>query len=321
MKTTNSSAKQKRFTPGTVVTGKWNQQQYSIVRKLGEGVTGTVYLAHSSERKVAIKFGIDHMSIAQEVNVLKELSKVQDTCLGPYLYEVDDYVQAGSKSIVPFYVMEYIKGIDFLRFMEGKGSEWLSVVVLQLLDQLQALHDHGWIFGDIKPENIIVTKNATSVRLLDVGGTTKKDRAIKEYTELYDRGYWLGESRKAEVSYDLFSVAILMIHCAYPQQLRKQPEKPLAQLKKMIESSDQLKPFKKSMIGALHGHYIQAGEMKQDLLRSQYQAESSPTLNRHSTTRMSRVNKQKKSYGYTELFMLMTFVGLLITLYLVLKMF
>ncbi len=58
--------------------------------------------------------------------------------------------------------------------MEGKGSEWLSVVVLQLLDQLQGLHDRGWIFGDIKPENIIVTKNATSVRLLDVGGTTKK---------------------------------------------------------------------------------------------------------------------------------------------------
>lgn len=91
-----------------------------------------------------------------------------------------------------------------------------------------------------------------------------------------------------------FSVAILMIHCAYPQQLRKQPGKPLAQLKKMIESSEQLKPFKKSMIGALHGHYIQAGDMKQDLLRTQYQTEPSSTLDRHSNTRMSRAKKQKK---------------------------
>ncbi|UTR06570.1 protein kinase [Alkalihalobacillus sp. LMS6] len=317
----NFSAKENEVSPGLTVVGKWNARSYTLIRQLGEGVTGVVYLAQSIDGKVAIKFGLDQMSIAQEVNVLKELSKVQEIRLGPYLHDVDDYQATPMSRAIPYYVMEYIQGVDFLRFMSGKGSEWLSVVIIQLLTQLQQLHERDWIFGDLKPENIIVTKYASQVRLLDVGGTTKKNRAIKEYTELYDRGYWVGGSRKAEVSYDLFSVAILMIHCAYPNQLKKESHKPLEQLKKQIERSEQLKPFKSIILGALQGQYQSAENMKNELLLLKSTKKTSYSSAEINTSRMTRIKKQRQKHAITDLIFLIAFVGLLIILYLLVSKF
>ena len=84
-------------------------------------------------------------------------------------------------------------------------------------NDLDKLHENGWVFGDLKPENLIVTGPPPKIRCIDVGGTTIQGRAIKEFTEFYDRGYWGLGSRKAEPTYDLFAVAMIMINTAYPK--------------------------------------------------------------------------------------------------------
>jgi serine/threonine-protein kinase len=76
---------------GTEIKGKWNGKRYIIVRALGQGATGNVYLADSSEGNVAIKLSENSMAITSEVNVLKHFSKVQGTSLGPSLLDVDDW--------------------------------------------------------------------------------------------------------------------------------------------------------------------------------------------------------------------------------------
>ena len=48
-----------------------------------------------------------------------------------------------------------------------------------------------------------------------------KGRAIKEFTEFYDRGYWGLGSRKADPAYDLFAVAMIMINAVYPKRFNK----------------------------------------------------------------------------------------------------
>ena len=77
------------------------------------------------------------------------------------------------------------------------------------------------MFGDLKPENLIVTGPPPSIRCIDVGGTTLQGRAIKEFTEFYDSGYWGLGTRKAEPGYDLFAVAMIMINTAYPKRFNK----------------------------------------------------------------------------------------------------
>ena len=106
--------------------------------------------------------------------------------------------------------------------MSKKGKTWLPILILQLLSDLENLHNQGWVFGDLKPDNLIISGPPVKIRCIDVGGTTMIGRAIKEYTEFFDRGYWGEGSRKAEVTYDLFAVAMIMINAYYPGRFTKQ---------------------------------------------------------------------------------------------------
>lgn len=68
--------------PGTVVEGKWHHNKYRIVKPLGQGATGIVYLAEGRSGLAALKVSGNSMSITSEVNVLKHFSKVRGVPLG-----------------------------------------------------------------------------------------------------------------------------------------------------------------------------------------------------------------------------------------------
>ncbi|WP_066059209.1 protein kinase domain-containing protein [Robertmurraya korlensis] len=253
------------ITPGTIVEGKWHKNRYVIVKELGYGANGIVYLAQHLNQYVALKLSHNGMSITSEVNVLKSFAKVQGSTLGPSLVDVDDWMRPSGK--VSFYTMEYIKGPDFLTFIQQKGSVWIEVLVLQLLSDLHLLHINGWIFGDLKPENLIVTGPPSKIRCIDVGGTTIQGRAIKEFTEFYDRGYWGLGSRKADPTYDLFAVAMIIINTSYPKRFQKNSGG-LNQLQMMIRQKPELHKFEQVIISALQGKYQTANEMREALINT-----------------------------------------------------
>ena len=211
-----------KLPPGSIITGKWNKNHYTIIKELGYGANGFVYLVESKNRHYALKLSDNGTSIISEMNILKSFSKVQGSTLGPSFLEADDFMTNGKQ--LPFYVMEYIHGHDFLVFIEKKGLSWIGVLALQLLTSLSDLHANGWVFGDLKPENLIVTSQDYKVRCVDVGGTTLIGRSMKEFTEFFDRGYWgLGQERQI-LQYDLFAVAMIIINSAYPARFQKKGE-------------------------------------------------------------------------------------------------
>lgn len=259
----NSTSKNlSKVSPGTIIKGKWHKNHYRILKELGSGANGIVYLAQLGTKKVALKVS-DSMSVTSEVNVLKSFAKVQGSLLGPSLIDVDDWVKLGST--IPFYVMEYIEGPGLLPFIQKNGKSWADVLILQLLKDLQKLHENGWVFGDLKPENLIVTGPPPRIRCIDVGGTTMKGRAIKEFTEFYDRGYWGLGSRRAEPSYDLFAVAMIMIYIEYPRRFSKK-EGGMKQLQVMIRQKPYLQKFEGVLFKALQGQFQSAKEMRSELL-------------------------------------------------------
>jgi serine/threonine protein kinase len=272
---------------GTSVEGKWHKNRYVIVKELGYGANGIVYLAQHLNQFVALKLSHNGISITSEVNVLKSFAKVQGSTLGPSLVDVDDWMRPSGK--VSFYVMEYIKGPDFLTFIQQKGSVWIEVLVLQLLSDLHLLHCNGWTFGDLKPENLIVTGPPSKIRCIDVGGTTIQGRAIKEFTEFYDRGYWGLGSRKADPAYDLFAVAMIMINTAYPNRFQKNTGG-LNQLQMMIRQKPELQKFEKVIIHALKGNYQTALEMRQALMDSNH----ADTYTQQKTTKATNSQPQKQ---------------------------
>lgn len=251
---------------GTYVYGKWHKRRYLIKRKLGSGTVGSVYLCEENGKEVALKISHQDASISVEVNVLKSLQKVQGHRLGPSLIDVDDFV-INDKQSYSFYVMEYLRGETLTSFFRNRGKEWLGVLMLQLLEDLERLHQLGWVFGDLKMENLIVVSSPIRIRLIDVGGTTQIGRAVKEYTEFYDRGYWGLGSRKAEPSYDLFAFSMVFIGLFYPKLFLKTTQSEQTIFKKM-EAISALKPYRQCLKKAVLGKYNSSAAMKNDLLRA-----------------------------------------------------
>jgi serine/threonine protein kinase len=279
----HSMKNQCKVKPGTVIEGKWYKNRYTIIKELGFGANGIVYLAKYNHNQVALKMSDNGMSITSEVNVLKSFAKVQGSALGPSLIDVDDWQVTNGQ--ISFYVMEYIEGPNFLSFIGQKGYSWLPVLVLQLLADLEKLHQNGWVFGDLKPENLIVTGPPSRIRCIDVGGTTLKGRAIKEFTEFYDRGYWGLGSRKADPGYDLFAVAMIMINVAYPNRFNK-TQGGILQLRTQIEQSKTLQKFEPVILHALQGDYQSANEMRMNLLQ---------VINKPLNETKSAYSKQRQS--------------------------
>lgn len=288
----NTSKSLFKINHGTIIQGKWHRNKYTILKELGYGANGTVFLAESKIGQVALKVSSNGMSIISEVNVLKSFAKVQGYSLGPSLMDVDDWIT--NSGTVSFYVMEYIKGPDLLTFIQHKDSSWINVLMIQLLKDLQVLHENNWVFGDLKPENLIITGPPTRIRCIDVGGTTIQGRAIKEFTEFFDRGYWGMGTRKAEPTYDLFAVAMIIMNIAFPRRFNK-TNGGLNQLKTMIQKNNDLLPYEGILCQAFTGKYTSANEMRRDLL---HLSSGTPVKTRaavkSSTVRSNRINQQVK---------------------------
>ena len=320
----HSLKSQCKVNPGTVILGKWHQNKSTIVKELGFGANGIVYLAEHNGAQVALKMSDNGLSITSEVNVLKSFAKVQGSSLGPSLLDVDDWLN--NRVSVSFYVMEYIDGPNFLSFIGQKGKSWTVVLLLQLLKDLETLHQNGWVFGDLKPENLIITGSPSRIRCIDVGGTTIQGRAIKEFTEFYDRGYWGLGSRKAEPSYDLFAVGMIMINTAYPNRFSKKTGG-ISQLREAIRQKPELLPFERVLVRSLQGGYQSAKQMRTDLLALVTNQQVPDTAPEPSVSKQASFNKpkanqypsrktykkKKKSRGWVEtLFILLLMVCLYI---------
>ncbi len=291
--------------PRTLIIGKWHQNRYRVIKPLGTGSIGAVYLVQASCGLYALKIGFDKMSIISEVNTLRQLSSVQGQSLGPFFVEMDDW------NGLTFYVMEYIRGQSVSSFIKQKGNEWIVVFMLQLLTELDKLHQQGYIFGDLKPDNLIVAGPSPKIRLLDVGGVTKIGRSVKEFTSFYDRAYWGAGSRKAEPSYDLFSLAMVFFHVAHPD-VSFQKQDGMKQIERKLSIHPYLKRYRSVFNGAFRGLYTDARMMREALLM----IDGSMRLHRQMSRAEQTKAKKRKRRKLVRFTFMMTFLFLLFLLYL-----
>lgn len=143
---------------------------YRILRLLGEGGMGVVYLA---ERKdlgtlVAIKVLRDawlspsrRERFASEQRTLAQLSHPSIARL---------YDAATLDDGTPYFVMEYVEGIPLTQYCREKecSIEERLQLFLSVCEAVQHAHGNAVIHRDLKPSNILV-KNDVTIRLLDFG--------------------------------------------------------------------------------------------------------------------------------------------------------
>ncbi len=225
------------------IIGKWHKKRYLLLKELGRGGTGNIFLARGDNlRHYAIKLSKDNISLNREFKYLRELA---DIAAIVRVYEMDDLEDAGES--LHFLVLEYIDGASLRHYMDRRlTTEEIVSLMLVIFKLLADIHSSGYILGDLKPENIMVDEVKKAIRLVDLGGVVKIGETIREYTPAYDRACWKMGDRKAEKTYDYFSGLMLMIQLLLRR--RMDPTKENAASLKASVASSSLYPSVKDFI-------------------------------------------------------------------------
>jgi len=142
---------------------------YRIVKKIGEGGMGVVYLAEDTHlgRQVAIKFLSDTHDRDYRARFLREARAVSSLS-HPHIAIIHDYGETAEDQ--PFIVMEYIKGETLSELLNQSAltiSRALEIIEA-VAEALGAAHARGIIHRDIKPSNVLVDEEGR-VKVLDFG--------------------------------------------------------------------------------------------------------------------------------------------------------
>jgi eukaryotic-like serine/threonine-protein kinase len=161
--------------PAALAEGVVLASKYRLVKELGSGGMGTVWVAHNLalDFDVAVKVLRGDSKNPNLPDRLMREARALARLGHPGIVRVFDVGNAANG--MPFLVMELLRGVDLRRTLSGHEGLDATTVVRMLLPIAHALasaHEAGIVHRDLKPENIFLSKQSGSpIRpiLLDFG--------------------------------------------------------------------------------------------------------------------------------------------------------
>ncbi len=232
--------------------------RYRILRPVGEGGMGTVYLAEQREpirRQVAlkvVKLGMDTSQVlARFANERQALAMMDH----PNIARIFD-AGATAKGR-PYFVMEYIEGVPITQYCDrnrmpiGQRLE----LFLAVCRAVQHAHQKGVIHRDLKPSNVLVMEQegAPVPKVIDFGIAKATDQRAVENTLLTQFGQMVGtpeyaSPEQAEVttgdvdeSSDVYSLGVILYELlvgAVPHDSASMRQAGLAEMLRIIREEE-----------------------------------------------------------------------------------
>lgn len=140
-------------------------ERYEVIEKIGTGGMADVFRAkdHRLNRFVAVKvLKNEYSEDAKFVTKFRQEAQAIACLSHPNIVGVYD---VGQEMDMHYIVMEFVDGITLKKYIERKGK--LSVreavgISLQIANGLEAAHTNHIIHRDIKPQNILISKDGTA---------------------------------------------------------------------------------------------------------------------------------------------------------------
>jgi serine/threonine-protein kinase len=135
---------------------------YELVKPLGEGGIGTVWLVHKpgADRLFVLKIpkaeALANATDAEREGILGSFVEEAKALAGIYHPNVANIIDRGVSKTVPFLVLEYLIGADLKQYAGARLMTLFELrrVVLEACAGLAVLHSAGLVHRDIKPANL-----------------------------------------------------------------------------------------------------------------------------------------------------------------------
>src|SRR2546425_5974449 len=217
----------KRSKPKSLVAGKVLNSRYEIVRRIGGGGMGAVYLAKDRNLgdapravKEMIESHLDDTQHEKAIADFKRESLLLTSLEHPSIPTVYDYFYDDNSE--RFYlVMKYIAGGDLASRLRNSPSGRIDEKTvadwgMQVADVLEYLHTRPKpiIYRDLKPANLMIDGNTGRLMLIDFGIARWVNKQEKGVTAVGTMGYAPPElfSGRAESRSDVYSLGATMFH-------------------------------------------------------------------------------------------------------------
>jgi serine/threonine protein kinase/formylglycine-generating enzyme required for sulfatase activity len=204
-----------------------NHPQYEVLRELGRGGMGVVYLARNKlmDRPEVLKV-LNKEMLAKQGTADRFLREIQSAGKLHHPNVVAAYTALQMGDLLVF-AMEYVEGDDLAKLVRARGP--LPVVnacyfAYQAAQGLQHAHECGMIHRDIKPGNLILFRQGKKavVKILDFGlAKVTSERGLDR--TLTQEGQMLGtpdyiapeqtlDAQKADIRADIYSLGCTLYH-------------------------------------------------------------------------------------------------------------
>jgi len=174
--------------------------RYTIIRVLGEGGMGKVYLAEQrmgqATREVAIK--TLHPELIRDPQLVARFHRECQTVIDlshPNTVQFFDFGELEDHTL--FIVMEYIQGESLAHALErgAMAPDRVDKLLIQICGSLHEAHQRGIVHRDLKPENVLLTERGGAtdfVKVLDFGIAKRSEAEDDESAKLTKQGMVLG---------------------------------------------------------------------------------------------------------------------------------
>ncbi len=156
---------------------------YHLKRLLGRGGMGEVYAAEHTVKQWTVALKLMSHAYSQDPVFRKRMereARITDRLLEPHVVPIHDYGEIDGQLYLE---MRLIEGIDLGTLLEQEGPlapPRAVAIILQVAAALDAAHTAGVTHRDVKPQNILITRNDFAY-LVDFGiASAKTDEKLTQ---------------------------------------------------------------------------------------------------------------------------------------------